>query len=457
MAMRVMTVGDLLAQQSQQSEPQVQPGFRTMTVGELLGGAAPEVQGEQAAAAEPNISMSELPWYQRMSGRDMSPQFWIDQGFNEEAADRYAEKMARFYRTEFQRGQEAMHGVRDKTYSQAIGHGLGHGGLSVLRDLGAKAKDIAPAAGYLIDPLSYFKALIDQKHAPHVRAGQWAGGELEKAAEEALAAHPEWGPMEIERAADLLKDPKLLVNTLAEMAPFSGGALAAHVAGGPALSFAFSAAVEGQLGTHEALAYYVEENGGKPLTKDQIDKANKIGNIYGAVAGGIETLQVGHIVKAGSAGKRAILKLGLKKLFKNKGAAITVKALTLALTQAGEEMAQGVAQDVTAGVVGGIPAVKEGETWKDYVDDKLKEGIPAAISSLGTVGLLGGGSAMVNRGSGQRAAERREAHLAHNAIENAISEATAAAGSQLETGEVENSRIQESGRSAAAWGRRIEG
>lgn len=434
MAMRVMTVGDLLEQQSQQqSGTQSQPGFRTMTVGELLSGADATAAAGTAGETAPRMKMSELPPQQRMSGRDMSPQHWLEEGMSPAVADMYAEGMARYYRTEFQRGQEAIYGVQDKTWGQAIGHGLGHGGLNVLRDVAAKAKEVIPAAYYILSPLSRFTAAARQEEPWEARALQWVAGQAESAAEAALAAHPEWTPMEINSASELLENPKLLANTLSEMAPFSGGALAANVLGGPEAGFAFSAAVEAQVGRHEALNYFVEENAGKPLSKDQIDKANQIGDIYGVLAGAIETAQVGHILKSGSKAKRALIKRGLKNLYK-KGGKLTVETLGLALTEAAEEMAQSMAYEATAAVVGEIPIVKEGDTLGSYVDAKLQEGIPAAISSVGTAGLLAGGAATLNGGSGQRAAEHREAHLAHNAIENAIAEATAAAEQQKDVG-----------------------
>lgn len=125
-----------------------------------------------------------------------------------------------------------------------------------------------------------------------------------EAAEKRLAevAHPGFRTI-----GELFTDPDTLIATVAGAIPYTGGAITAHIAGGPGAAFMFGHSV-----FYEQARTAAEKDGATPA------QAELTGQAVGITCAAIETLQVMHIIEFASGGaKRSLVTRAVQKLFKN--------------------------------------------------------------------------------------------------------------------------------------------
>lgn len=197
-------------------------------------------------------------------------------------------------------------------------------------------------------------------------------------AEAVLAEHPEWSPIQVRTASELIANPKALLDRVAEMIPYASSTIIATLLGGP----------KGGLAIAGAIAYAVE---GDSAYQDALQagashaEASKEGDIVGVVNAVIELAQVSHAVSFIRGGRRALAQTIAGNVMKASKRGVAKQALRMAAREGIEEALQGMVQEGTAFFVGG--RAPEGGIGA-FIDRRMQEALPAALG-FGALGLAG--------------------------------------------------------------------
>ena len=256
---------------------------------------------------------------------------------------------------------------REPTWMEATFGAAGYGALDIGSSVLRRASKLIPGdEDFLQSSGNYLRDLRDQ--------------------------HPNWAPMHVESAWDLLTTPKALAGVTASNAAYFGGLLGLAATGAgvtalgaPATAGAavtgiggalFTYAVEGQSAYDEAIA-----NG---ATRYQ---AEVTANTVGPISAAIEMLQFTRVLRFAGKGKNALIKKAvgaaerrLANLSKVGGDSLTADAVRLVAMEGLQEAIQGTVHESGHFLVYGKP-FEEG-----FIDRRLQEFIGVAPSSL----LFGG-------------------------------------------------------------------